>query len=71
MTPRQSFSDVALGVCYLASAAIMLSIYRAPVRDAVREMVAAMPRARFVNIRSQRGKLWDDVRDAVKDSDIE
>jgi len=63
------YVNYALAACYLAAAIGTIAVYRAPLREMALEIRAwyranqpTMP----VSIRYERGKLWDDVREALE-----
>lgn len=71
MMERDRLANAALSLCYLASAAVIVAVYREPLAALTREIRAwshdAM-RSRYVSVRGLRGKLWSDVREAIDDA---
>jgi hypothetical protein len=65
------YSDMALALVYVVTAAVLVAIYREPLCALARETSEWYRRqwaAQPLSIRWFRGKLWEDVRKAVDDA---
>lgn len=71
MMERDRLANAALSLCYLASAAVIVAVYREPLAALTREICAWSGdafRPRLVNVRKLSGKLWRDVGEAIDDA---
>lgn len=69
--PITRLSNAALLTCYVASAVVIVAVYREPIRAMAADITSwyrAQQESGTRSIMGMRGRLWDDVRDALKGS---